>query len=481
MNDRAAKVRELKLRRELALRARSPLHVALEGFTREQGLAYHSPAARIVVTGGNQSGKTHWACAAVAAFAAGLHPRAGGPHPTLSQGEREIRNARLDRVVWYCTTNYELFGKQAWEHLKRFLFFEGESCHRLPARRVLEIGWERKSPEQPKYFKVRGADGIVARVYVMSYEAGLKAFMAQTVDLIVIDEECDAAIYRECSARFLASPGAFMLVLATPVKGVPWLRRLKRQALDPLTGIQLFRFRTAENPGASVEEIARLKAQYRDDPQELALRLEGEDKASSGLVYPDTLFTPEHVLDDVTGLRTEDWGLSDREKTPQQLSPQSSLLSPFILDPRRWTLNRCIDAGYRTPGCVWLAVSEDERQVVVYRCWKGDHLTVAEAWESIAGLSKAERYVLDLIDPAVRAKNAVTGASELSVWRSHGFKGRLAPDNTVRSGIERVKDLMRERVELPVPGGRRSWRRGFGCWPVARRGWTSGRSTCCGR
>lgn len=411
----AAEARELaQIARELDLRAADPLRAWDAKFTAAQRDAYGCELATVIATGGNQSGKSRWACKYVCDWALGRHPLA----------------PKRDRICWYATVNYELFGKQPWNHFKDMLLFPGESALRLPTRRIEEISWNERKQEQPKYFRVRGAggDGHCTHIYVMSYEQGAEAFASQTVDLIVLDEECEESIYNECRARFLANAGARMLIPATPVSGVAWLRRLKRAAIaDPKAGTGLFQFNTEDNPAANREEIARTKLLNQSNPDLIALRLFGSDAQSSGLVYNDLRFTGEHVIND--GERG------------------------FYLDPRHWTFNRCIDAGYRFPACVWLAVSSDERQVLVYRSWKGKDLTIREAWAEVERLSNGETYHHDLIDPEVLARNPETGAKELDVWVREGFKGRPARDNSVRAGIEKIWGLMAERVEVPLAGG----------------------------
>lgn len=420
-----ARQRELALLREQALRASDPLTRALGGFTLEQHKAYGAGFIYNLIQGGNQSGKSFFACALVASYALGLHPWA-----KQQIARRQAAGENDDLTIWYGITNYQQFGEQPWMHLKRFLLYEGESVDRLPARRVLKVAWEQKNPETPKYFMVRRADGGVTHVYVKPYEGGRKIFQAKTVDLLVLDEECENDIFKESEARALANPGFRLLVAATPVLGRAWQRKLKREAIAAggAGSIGYFRFRTKDNPHANVEFIRDMERRYADRPDELALRLEGEDSASSGLVYNDRCFTSAHVINDLeAGGRLR-------------------------FDQGTWTLNRSIDAGFRHPAALWIAVNERGRKIV-YRCWKGENLRVAEAYAEIERLSQGERYYHDLIDPEVAATTPETGASELSVWQAHGFKGRVAPNNAVWPGIELVQDALAEKVEIPTGDG----------------------------
>lgn len=413
--------RLLRLEREAALRADDPLARAVAGFTPEQARAFGALFTYLLVQGGNQSGKSFWACAMVALYALGLHPWA------KQQVERRRHGGVSDELtIWYGITNYQQFGEQPWNHLKRFLLYPGESVDRLPTRRILKVAWEQHNPETPKYFLVRRDDGGLSHVYVKPYEGGRKIYQAKTVDLLVLDEECENDIFKEAEARALANPGFHLIVAATPVLGRAWQRKLKREAIAAggAGTIGYFRFRTKDNPRANVEFIRDMERRYADRPEELALRLEGEDSASSGLVYNDRIFTPAHVI-----------------------------AGGFSFDQGTWTLNRSIDAGFRHPAALWIAVNERGRKII-YRCWKGENLRVADAWAEIDRLSQRERYHLDLIDPEVAATTPETGATELSVWQAHGFKGTVAPDNRVLSGIDRVHDALAERVEIAEADGR---------------------------
>ncbi len=138
-------------------------------------------------------------------------------------------------------------------------------------------------------------------------------------------------------------------------------------------------------------------------------------------------------------------------------------------------MNRCIDAGYRFPACVWIAVSPDDTEVIVYRDWKGKDNTISDAARVIRELSGSEEYYLDLIDPAVLGRLRESGQTELTLWHREGLRVAPAPDNAVRSGIDRVWQLLSERrldgqPRLQVLSSCKSWldeRRKYTLKPVA--------------
>ena len=382
----------------------------LATMTDDQKRAYLDPKNCVLMEGGNQSGKSRTAVLKVCGFAL--------EDPALG----ESCFPGKDVNIWYTTTTYDKFGEQAWGHFKNALLFEGESVTKLPTFRVESINWLGKSPEKPSYFCVKRPSGAKAHIYVHSYAQGRGEFQGQTVNLAVVDEECPEDIFNEIRARMFACEGSKLLIACTPVEGEPWLDAI-RDAAEDSTYTSKYRFKTLDNPTVNRAVIDEMTKQLKNCPEELQLRLLGIPIVGSTLVFNDKAFTPDHIIN------------------------QSQV------DLTHWTLNRAIDAGYRHPACVWIAVSPDEKQIVVYRAWKGKDLTIAEAAKEIKRLSGVERYYWDIIDPAVCQTNAETGQPELAVWRSNGIDATPAPDNTVRSGIERVHILLGERVEIPARDG----------------------------
>lgn len=379
-----------------------PLPLNKMTMTKDQEKAYLDPKNCVLIEGGNQSGKSRTTVMKTVGFA--LEDMDG-----CFPGQ--------DVIIWYCTTTYDAFAGPAWDHFKSNLFFPGESPSRLPSTHVEAISWLGKTPEKPNYFCIRRPSGFKAHVHVKSYEAGRKEFQGRTVHMVVLDEEAPEDLFTEVLARMFASRGAKLVVCCTPVEGEEWLDVLRKDA-DEGRGSR-YMLKTMDNPMVNQEVVNDLKRRYANAPEELQLRLLGVPRVNSGLVYKDTQFTQDHILD------------------------------AKYFDHTHWTLNRAIDAGYRHPSCVWMAVSPDEKQIVIYRTWKGENATIAQAAAEIRKLSGPERYYWDIIDPAVCQTNAETGKPEIDVWRSHGIEATPAPDNRVYSGIERVWELMAERVEIP--------------------------------
>lgn len=379
-----------------------PVPKAESTATPDQRRALLDPKNCVLIEGGNQSGKSRTTILKTVKFA-------------LEELDGCFPNQDVN--IWYCTTTYEAFAGPAWAHFKNFLLFPNESVSALPTTRIQAIDWMGKAPEKPKYVCVKRPSGYKAHIHIKSYAQGRSEFQGQTLHLVVLDEECPEEIYTEVMARMFASKGAKLVVCCTPVEGEEWLDILRKDA-DQGVNTTKYRLSTLDNPMVNKEVVDNIQKMYGNIDEEVQLRLLGIPRLASGLIFGDKVFTPEHILD-----------------------------NPHI-DMTNWTLNRAIDAGYRHPGCVWIAVSPDEKQIVLYRTWKGKDCTIAQAADAIKTLSGAERYHWDIIDPAVCQTNAETGQPEIMVWKANGIHATPAPDNRVHSGIERVWGLLNERVEV---------------------------------
>lgn len=371
----------------------------------EQRAAYYSEANTILVVGGNQSGKSLLATHLTVDFALGIHPRA----------------PKENRVIWYCTTTFKKFSEQMWKHLKRQLFFEDESCFKLPTRRVLGIHWQTQTPELPDFIQVRGEDGFTTDIVIHSYDQGAGEFQAATLNMAVIDEECPELVINSVRARFLAKQG-IILVAATPEIGVEWLKKETDLANAGSKFVSLYRLKTLDNPGVNLSMVEEMQEKYKNDPDELRLRLEGWPYASTGLVY---------------ALKA------------------ANVCAPFYLDPGSWCFRRCVDHGFNNCAALWIATHKSGDDLIVYRDYLGQQRTIREnaGYISAAGESGgrltggAERYVESWIDPATLGTDAETGIKVIDLWRKAGLKVLPAPDNRVLPGIERVKELLNQ------PGG----------------------------
>lgn len=366
----------------------------------------------------HNSGKTHTTRVKFLATLTDPEYRAKVGLPPFEPGE--------EPAGYYATTTLSKFGEQAWIHFKAALLYPGESIDVLPTKKIVEIGWERRSPETPNYIKLRRLDGGFAHVYIRSFEQGRGEFQAKSLDVAALDEEAPATIVEEIQARFLAKKHSRLIVAATPIIGIRWLQEYCDLAETSKGRIEKFRLKTYENPAANQDQIQAMRELYKDRPEELTLRLEGEPYSSTGLVYPDSLF-----------------------------KPQTRVIEPYYMNPGEWTFYRCIDHGYRNCACLWMAINKTEDNILVYRDYIGRERTIQQNVGMIKALSQrnGEVYHKTYIDPATLGKDAESGERIIDLYNKHGIKCESAPDNRVLSGIEKVKDLLSQQggVDGKVP------------------------------
>jgi hypothetical protein len=84
--------------------------------------------------------------------------------------------------------------------------------------------------------------------------------------------------------------------------------------------------------------------------------------------------------------------------------------------------------------------------VVAYREYYGEDRRIVENSRAIAAMSAGEQYAGSWIDPATLGTEAQTGRRVIDLYCEHGLDVVEAPDNRVQAGIERVGDLLQERM-----------------------------------
>lgn len=227
---------------------------------------------------GNQSGKSHCLFFEAACHMTGLYPR------------------------WWCGHRFTkpirvFFGAYSADLLKKtvqpkMLGQSGSFGSGMIPRKVLDLDSlkDAKKAETPiTAFRVRHVSGGYSTASLKTYEAGRKAWEAESVDLIVMDEEPPMDVFQEAIARTLASKGIIRCGF-TPNAGMT-------ETVDYLTDhgnfeegekpgdIYLVRSSVYEVPHISKREIERLKAAAPQAHVRDA-RLYGIPGLGEGLIYP---------------------------------------------------------------------------------------------------------------------------------------------------------------------------------------------------
>lgn len=143
-------------------------------------------------------------------------------------------------------------------------------------------------------FRVKHASGGYSSASLKTYESGRKAWEAETVDLIILDEEPPIDVFKEATARLLASGGR-MLLAFTPNEGFTPLVDLLTNHGDFTEGpkdggIYVVTSTVYEAPHITAEDIDRLDSILPSQHDKDA-RLRGIPSIGQGMVYPVNMET----------------------------------------------------------------------------------------------------------------------------------------------------------------------------------------------
>ena len=233
-----------------------------------------------------------------------------------------------------------------------------------------------------------------------SAEAGREKFQAASVDLLWIDEECEADVFDEAYQRTVDCGGKIVLTL-TPLGDissgvrVPWVYDLYKEYRDGRDDVVFVSLSTLDNPYIPEEEKVKLKIKWAGHPEEKA-RLYGEFIQRSGLVY-------------------DNW------------TPASHMVKPFNIDPS-WKRIVSIDPAATGPtAVVWAAIEPLWHNVYFYREYYEKNKIVSDHAKDILVRNGNDKIDIWLIDPKWGTqRNAETHKTGMALYRENGIPCRLA-------------------------------------------------------
>lgn len=165
-----------------------------------------TPHREILLTAGNQQGKTFCAAALTAMHATGKYPEwyAG-------------RRFKKAPVIWCAGVT----GEVVRDTIQRLLIGDvaNPGTGLIPPGDVVETMPSRGVADLADTILVRHSSGQSTRIRLKYYEQGREKFQADTVDFIWLDEEPDEGIYMEALTRTNATNG-YVVMTFTPLKGM---------------------------------------------------------------------------------------------------------------------------------------------------------------------------------------------------------------------------------------------------------------------
>lgn len=231
----------------------------------------------LVVAGGNRSGKTEVGAALTMAFAEGKEYFRGDPAwdwvKDLPIPDKPRRN------IWIVGLDFKLLKDVIW---REKLLSGANHPGFLPKDDSVVNVLERD-------MQIEFTDNTA--ITAKSADSGREKFQSASVDLIWIDEECDAEIFDECYQRTVDC-GGVIIVTVTPLidinSGVktPWIYNLWEDMKNGRKDIAFVNLSVLDNPIVPEAEKQKLLDKWKGHPEERA-RLFGEFVRRAGLVYPN--------------------------------------------------------------------------------------------------------------------------------------------------------------------------------------------------
>ena len=213
-----------------------------------------STARRVLICGGNRSGKTEVAAALVAHMVQGTHP---------------TRKSRIPCIVKIVAPGFKLAKQSILPKLMRF----------IPKSFIKST----TKNERGVIVDIECINGSV--INVMSNDQDADQYESFDADIAWFDEPPREELW-EAMRRGLIDRSGIEIFSMTPLKE-PWIYdKFYLPALNgDLKTTEVFEISTECNPYISEEEIEELKTDYDHDEVTLASRLQGKFRFLSGLVY----------------------------------------------------------------------------------------------------------------------------------------------------------------------------------------------------
>lgn len=339
----------------------------------------------LVVCGGNRSGKTEVGAAITIAYAEGREYFRG--EKAWKWASRLPIPDKPAKNIWVVGLDFNVLRDVIW---REKLFTGANHPGFIPKDdSIANI----RADDKQIFFKNN------AVISGKSADSGREKFQSASVDLVWIDEECDAEIFDECYQRTVDCGGR-IIVTVTPLTDIssgikePWIYNLYEEMKAGRKDIKFVNLSVLDNPSVPQEEKDKLIQKWSGHPEERA-RLFGEFIRRSGLVYP--MWSRKHHL-----------------------------VRPTMVD-RSWMRVVSIDpAATGVTAALWGAI-DPAGNITLYREYYRKDLVVSEHAKNIRQLRGDEVIDYYLIDKQWGAqRNAETHKTGAQLYRDAGIPVRLA-------------------------------------------------------
>lgn len=274
--------------------------------------------------------------------------------------------------------------------------------------------------------KVRHVTGGWSTISFKNYKQDLQAFMAASIHVVHLDEECPIEIWNECNIRTATTEG-IMYATFTPLNGYSRMVVNFCKKADFLMGAQpLVAAEVTEEVDefelvGSYKRKAVVQAGWDDAPW-----LTKEVKAR---LLEDT---PEHLR----GARSK--GIPSMEGgSVFTTSLDSVLCDPFTI-PDAWPRMYGLDVGWNVTAAVWGALDPNTGTVYLYdEHYQGEQMPQHHAH----AIKMRGEWIRGVIDPAAKGRAQRDGVQLMKSYKDLGL--RLMPaDNSLEAGLHKMNEML---------------------------------------
>jgi len=359
------------------------------------------------ILGGNRSGKTEEGVFIDVVWALGKKYFEGEP---VYEYIKDLPIPDPPNNIWIVGLDYSLLKNVIWNEKLR----QGRNHPAfLP-----------KDPEVIKKvvdgeFQVYFSNGSI--ITGKSADAGRDKFQGASIDLVHIDEECEADVFDECYQRTADCAGKILLTL-TPLADIasgvktPWVFNLYEDMVAGQKDIKFVKLNVLHNPYVPEVEKSKLLDKWAGNFEEAA-RLYGDFIQRSGLVYP---------------LWKRDLHLIDPIKIP-----------------REWRRIVSIDpAATGTTAAIWAAVEPGSNNLYLYREYYNSNAIVSDHAKNLLALNGSDPIDNWLLDPKwAQQRNAETHKTGLQLYRDNNIPVRPANVNYEDYGLNASREYIAANLD----------------------------------
>lgn len=258
-----------------------------------------------------------------------------------------------------------------------------------------------------------------SQLELMSYDQDLDKFAGTDRDFVHFDEEPPQSIYTECMMRLIDRNGRSWITM-TPVEGMTWMYdAVYEPGISGDKNISVIEVDTYENPYLPREAIERITSGL--DDKEIEARIKGRFVQMGGLIYK-AFDLDTHVIPEI----------DVRE----------------FQNRRKYKLYMSLDHGLNNPTSVhWHAVDNDGRVITFAEHYEAGKIIDHHAQVIHRKNNEHGRIPdINICDPALQQRNAVTGTSILTEYALRGI-GFVTANNDVKTGIAKMSQYLEVRED----------------------------------